>query len=310
MKQQNNALKLAIEILENDDLVAIPTETVYGLAAKIDSEKAIKKVFAIKERPFFDPLIIHVSGSDMAKKYVTGWKDIHRDLAAHFWPGPLSLILPKKKDLVSDLITSGLDKVAVRSPNNQLTLNLIEQLQIPLAAPSANKFKKASPTSVEHVKEYFNDEIFILEDGSCEVGIESTVIEVIDQTLHIYRPGMISSKILEDFLKRHYPEYSVQLSASPVAPGQIKEHYRPTLPLYNTYDIAKLAALDFPLSNIAQWKLPEDATLAARMLYAQMRILSQIPHTEALAFILPKSAQDNPLWMGIHNRLEKAGHYL
>ena len=143
MKKEIN---LPIEAFKNHKLVAIPTETVYGLSAPIDQPLLIKKIFEVKERPFFDPLIVHVSSISEAKEWVSDWPVIAQKLAERFWPGPLTLVLPKN-DKVSDLITSGLDTVGLRCPNHPLTLALIKELGVPLAAPSANKFGKTSPTS-------------------------------------------------------------------------------------------------------------------------------------------------------------------
>ena len=144
------------KILLNEDVVAIPTETVYGLAGSISSEKALHKIFKTKERPYFDPLIVHVSSIEQAKEYVTDWTEITEILAQNFWPGPLTFVLPKN-DKVSDTITSGLNTVAIRMPNHIKTLKLIESLGTPVAAPSANPFKKTSPTTTAHVSEYFPD---------------------------------------------------------------------------------------------------------------------------------------------------------
>ncbi len=187
-------MDLAIDILKNGGVVAMPTETVYGLAGDVEQETAIKKIFSTKERPFFDPLIVHISSIEQAKKLTTQWDETCEKLAESFWPGPLTLILPKS-DLVNPLITSGLNSVGLRWPNHALAMELISNFNLGLAAPSANKFKKTSPTSKEHVEAEFGNNVFVLDGGKCEVGIESTVAGVFKDRIEIYRPGMIS---LED----------------------------------------------------------------------------------------------------------------
>jgi L-threonylcarbamoyladenylate synthase len=154
------------------DVVAIPTETVYGLAASIDSEKGLRRIFSLKERPFFDPLIVHVASLKEASSLVRDWPPIADFIGRYFWPGPLTLVLPKA-ERVNSLITSGLDTVAVRYPSHPLTLDLIRLVGTPLAAPSANKFGKTSPSRALHVKSEFpGTDLLILDGGECEIGVE------------------------------------------------------------------------------------------------------------------------------------------
>ena len=287
-------LNKAIDILNNEDVVAIPTETVYGLAGKIDSKKAINKIFQIKERPFFDPLIVHVSSIDMAKKLTLDFPPIASELAKKFWPGPLTIILDKN-DKVSDLITSGLPRVGIRMPDNSLTLKLIEEINTPLAAPSANKFKKTSPTSKEHVNDEFGDEVYVLDDGESQVGIESTVIGVFNDHIEIYRPGMISKEDIQKLL----PNINVEYKESPVAPGQLNHHYMPTKAL-------TIADESFEITDeYAVWKLENNPELAARNLYSKLRQLDK-SDKEKILFILNKKFKNDDKWLGILNRLKKA----
>ena len=153
-------LSLAANQLEQSDVVAFPTETVYGLGARIDRPEGLKKIFAIKQRPFFDPLIVHASSTEQAKTCFKEWHAMADHLAKSFWPGPLTLVMPKS-ELISDMITSGLDSVGVRIPNHNLALQLINAVGVPLAAPSANKFGKTSPTKAEHVKKEFGDSVLV-----------------------------------------------------------------------------------------------------------------------------------------------------
>ena len=166
----------AKKILEKEELVAIPSETVYGLAGNIYSEKAIKKIFQTKKRPLFNPLIVHIASTTKLKEIVSEIPEKAQQLADAFWPGSLTLVL-KKNANIPDSITAGKDTVAVRVPNHELTLRLLQLLDFPVAAPSANPFGSISPTTAEHVAEYFpNDLEMVLQGGNCTNGIESTII--------------------------------------------------------------------------------------------------------------------------------------
>ena len=228
--------------LEKEELVAIPTETVYGLAANALNPIAVAKIFEAKERPTFDPLIVHTFSLQEVQKFV---KDIHPallKLAQSYWPGPLTLLLPKK-DIIPNLVTSGLDRVGVRIPNHSLTLELLSQLNFPLAAPSANPFGYISPTTAEHVDKQLGPKIpYILDGGSCEVGLESTIVGEESGEIIIYRLGGLSIDDIESVAGT----VSVQLnqSSNPKAPGQLKSHYAPKKPIYigNMIDLQKTHA--------------------------------------------------------------------
>ncbi len=220
----------AKDYLENDELVAIPTETVYGLAANALNPIAVAKIFEAKERPTFDPLIIHTHSLEKVYDFVT---DIHPallKLAETFWPGPLTLLLPKK-EIIPNLVTSGLDRAGVRIPNHPLTLELLAQLNFPLAAPSANPFGYISPTSAKHVEKQLGSKIpYILDGGNCTVGLESTIVGEENGEVIIYRLGGLSIDEIEKLVGK----VSIQLnqSSNPKAPGQLKSHYAPKKPVY------------------------------------------------------------------------------
>lgn len=286
-------LDKALEKLRNSQVVAIPTETVYGLAGSIASEEAIKKIFATKERPFFDPLIVHVCDIPMARTCVHAWPQIAEILAKEFWPGPLTFILPKAEHINSQ-ITSGLDTVGIRCPNHPLTLELIRTFNTPLAAPSANKFKKISPTSAEHVRSEFND-VYVLDGGVCEVGIESTIIGIDENKINIYRPGMITKEMISEVLSRQQLKVSINYQESPVAPGHLKHHYQPKKPVF----------LRFTTDSDRGWRLPSNPVIAARDLYAKLRELDQTQSALIEVLIDPKMLEDEN-FKGILNRLEKA----
>ncbi len=226
-------LSKAAELLNNEELVAIPTETVYGLAGNIFSEKAVKAIFETKERPFFNPLIVHIPNIDYLETIVEAIPEKAKLLAEAFWPGPITLVL-KKKSIIPDLITGGKDTVAVRIPNHPTTLELLNQLEFPLAAPSANPFNRISPTKAEHVESYFKDKIkMVLDGGACKSGIESTIIGFENDEPIIYRLGSTSIEAIEAVvgaieIKNSSAEHGRgQEDVAPDAPGMLERHYAP-----------------------------------------------------------------------------------
>ena len=217
-------------ILMEGGLVAIPTETVYGLAANALDEQAVLSVFTAKNRPFFDPLIIHVPSLDAAQRYADFNDERLTRLAMHFWPGPLTLLIPKKNN-IPDLVTSGLPRVAVRVPAHPLTLELLKSLDFPLAAPSANPFGYVSPTTAEHVAKQLGDKVhYILDGGPCAVGLESTIVGIEDNAIAIYRLGGLAIEDIEAIVGK--VELRLNSSSDPKAPGQLKNHYAPRKPLF------------------------------------------------------------------------------
>ncbi len=218
-------LSKAVKLLNNEELVAIPTETVYGLAGNIFSEKAVKAIFETKERPFFNPLIVHIPNIDYLETIVEEVPEKAKLLAEAFWPGPITLVL-KKKSIIPDLITGGKDTVAVRIPNHPTTLELLNQLDFPLAAPSANPFNRISPTKAEHVESYFKDKIkMVLDGGACKSGIESTIIGFENGEPIIYRLGSTSIEAIEAVVGTI--EIKNKKEVAPDAPGMLERHYAP-----------------------------------------------------------------------------------
>jgi L-threonylcarbamoyladenylate synthase len=237
MIQISKDLDLAKNLLENDEVVAIPTETVYGLAGNIFSEKAIKKIFETKKRPFFNPLIVHVHSLACLETICSEIPLKAKLLANNFWPGPLTLVL-KKQNSISDLVTGGKDTVAVRIPNHLLTLELLSKLDFPLAAPSANPFGSISPTTAEHVANYFSNTLpLVLDGGNCENGIESTIIGFENEEPILYRLGAISREEIESVIG------SILLKNknenAPEAPGMLTRHYAPLTKTILVNDVKK-----------------------------------------------------------------------
>ena len=223
-------IQQAKRILENGQLLAIPTETVYGLAANAFDIVAVARIFEAKNRPTFDPLIVHTHCLENVYEFTEAIHPKLLKLAQTFWPGPLTLLLPKKR-IVPDLVTSGLDRVGVRIPNHPLTLELLQQLPFPLAAPSANPFGYISPTSAKHVNDQLGSKIdYILDGGSCQVGLESTIVGEEQGEIIIYRLGGLAIEAIKEIVG----EVSIQLnqSSNPKAPGQLKSHYAPKKPIF------------------------------------------------------------------------------
>ncbi len=228
-------ISAAAAFLQNDELVAIPTETVYGLAGNAFSEKAVKSIFETKQRPHYNPLILHFAEKEMMKDFAIDVPDEAQELMKTFWPGPLTLVLPKSNK-ISDLVSGNLKTVAMRIPNHALTISLLKNIDFPLAAPSANMFGCLSPTSIQHVQNQLNGKIpMILDGGTCEKGLESTIIGFEDGIPKIYRLGAIT---LEDIINV-LPSivYHENSSEKVLAPGMLPYHYSPNAKLYLVNDL-------------------------------------------------------------------------
>ena len=231
-----NSIDKAKEVLDSNDVVSIPTETVYGLAGNVFSATAIDKIFRLKNRPLNNPLIVHIQNKEKLDQVAKNIPAIALKLADSFWPGPLTLLL-EKKHTIPDSITAGLSSVGVRVPNHKVTLELLEKLDYPLAAPSANPFKAISPTSSKHVIAYFGDELTcVLEGGECEKGVESTIIGF-NTTNHpiLYRHGAISIEQIENVVGKVIVETSSK--EQPLAPGMLSKHYAPKTKIIMTDNI-------------------------------------------------------------------------
>ncbi len=223
------ALKKAANILEGNGLVAFPTETVYGLGANALEEEAIKKIYIAKGRPSDNPLIVHIADRNDIYPLVDSVPKNAVILIEKFWPGALTIIL-KKSSLIPNITSGGLDTVAIRMPNNKIALELIKQCGFPLAAPSANTSTKPSPTRASHVYKDLNGKIdMIIDGGSCEFGIESTVVEVLDNRVNILRPGIITKEMLQQVIKDVTFDKSLLNNESTLAksPGMKYKHYAP-----------------------------------------------------------------------------------
>ncbi len=315
-----SSISVAVDALAKADVVAMPTETVYGLAARIDLPLALEKIFKVKKRPFFDPLIVHVESKKQAQMLTVDWNEVADFLADTFWPGPLTLVLPKN-DKVNSLITSGLQSVGLRCPQHPIALELLKKVGVPLAAPSANLFGRTSPTTPQHVENEFPYEnLFILDGGPCQVGIESTVlkIEKIENTCHLFilRKGLITQQMLEDKLSlKHFNYQFVEAFDKSASPGHLEHHYMPEIPLIFCAipsespqilleRLKQKNQLQITYGEIGVLKLPNDASLAARQLYSELRLLSK-KNYDALVFY-KQDWQNSEAWQAIIDRIYRA----
>lgn len=240
VKATDYNLNLCKQALANSQVIAVPTETVYGLAGNALDEVALHSIYKIKGRPSYNPLILHTDSIKNAEKYCT-FNSLARQLAERFWPGPLTLILPKK-DNVPNLVTANLDSVAIRCPRNPTFLKLLKKLPFPLAAPSANPFGYVSPTTSEHVNCSLGDKLeFILDGNDCVIGIESTIVDIRNPDKpKLLRPGPISKESLEEVSGTPIEQAKSTSTDELRAPGMLKSHYSPNTALeITTLDVLK-----------------------------------------------------------------------
>jgi L-threonylcarbamoyladenylate synthase len=308
-------IQKAVQLLTEEQLVAIPTETVYGLAGNIFSEKAIKSIFSTKKRPFFNPLIVHIPSIDSLSDLVTHVPEKAKLLAAAFWPGSLTLVL-KKSNKIPDLITAGKDTVAVRVPNHPITLALLKKLPFPLAAPSANPFGSISPTKPTHVENYFRNSIkMVLDGGSCANGIESTIIGFENEEPVIYRLGALPLEEIEALVGAI--SIKNKKEEKPDAPGMLARHYAPKTSTFLVDDVTaevkkhsekKIGVLVFKSSlnneNITEIILSRKGSMqeAAANLYAAMHELD----SKNLDIIIAERFSEFSLGKSINDRLKRA----
>lgn len=314
MAQIGTDIQEAVRWLRRGELVGIPTETVYGLAGNALSGGAVSRIFEVKNRPTFDPLIVHIAHPDRADALVTRWPQQARQLAEAFWPGPLTLLFPKS-DRVPELVTAGSPWVALRMPDHPLTLELLNALEFPLAAPSANPFGYISPTTARHVAEQLGHAIpYILDGGPCRVGVESTILSFADETPTILRQGGVAVEEIEALLGP--VQARLHSSSRPDAPGMLQSHYAPRVSVRlidREADLpeteAEAGALVFstPLPGIPeerQYILSSRGDLreAAQRLFSGLRWLDR----PELRVILAELVPERGLGRAINDRLRRA----
>lgn len=301
----------AKQFLEDSKLVAIPTETVYGLAANALDIKAVSSIFETKNRPKFDPLIIHTDQLDKAKIWVKDIPPRLMDLMKEYAPGPITVLLPKSS-LIPDLVSAGLERVALRIPNHPLTLKLLESLDFPLAAPSANPFGYVSPTTAQHVQDQLGEKIpYILDGGACKIGLESTIVGIENEEIIIYRKGGLEVEKIEQIVGP--VKMKTSSSSNPAAPGMLISHYAPNkkLKLYRSElpeNVRKkagvLAFSEIPDGFMQSDRLckNEDLQEAAQNLFGKLRSLELWPVDEVFIEMAPEIG----LGRAINDRLKRA----
>lgn len=313
---KNPNLSKAIDLLNNEKVVAIPTETVYGLAGNIFSEKAIRSIFELKKRPLYNPLIVHLKSVTQLEQVAKDIPEKARLLAEAFWPGPLTMVL-KKQSTISDLITAGKDTVGVRVPNHPVALALLDQLDFPLAAPSANPFGSISPTIAAHVSNYFEEnEVHVLDGGPCTKGIESTIVGFENDQPVLYRAGATSIAAIEPIVGPL--KIFTKDDVAPIAPGMLSKHYAPSTPTVFSTDIEK-TLLDYidkrigVLSFCQQYEHPciihqemlsskGDLDEAASRLYAAMHELDG----KKLDILIVEQLPNEGIGIAINDKLKRA----
>jgi L-threonylcarbamoyladenylate synthase len=311
MAEIGTDLHKAKALLEQGELVAIPTETVYGLAGNALDPNAVTRIFEVKSRPHFDPLIVHVPDIEKAQDYVKAIPENARKLARRFWPGPLTFLLTKKP-IIPDLVTSGLDTVGVRCPDHILTHTLLQQLPFPLAAPSANPFGYVSPTTARHVNDQLGDKIkYILDGGECRVGIESTIISF-ESSPTVLRLGGLTLEQIEKIIGKVFVD--TISSSNPKAPGQLKSHYAPRkkLVLGNIEELLQnypahacgLLTFQNDFNSPFQFILSPSGSLdeAAQKLFIALRLFDTMP----IDYILAEFVPDVGIGRAINDRLIRA----
>lgn len=309
-------LSEASALLSKGQLVAIPTETVYGLAANALDPAAVLQIFKVKERPAFDPLIVHIKSADAIKDYSFAVPEMAMALATAFWPGPLTLVLPKR-DCIPDLVSSGLPTVGLRMPSHPLTLSLLQQLPFPLAAPSANPFGYISPTTAQHVFDQLREKIpYILDGGPCTVGVESTIVGFEEKGVVVYRLGGLT---IEE-IRKIAPKVKLQVhnSSDPKAPGMLLSHYAPGKPFYlgeineliKSHRGKKLAVLSFrdSYTNHPDVFASEILTSSGDLNEAASNLFSAMRRLDVLNVdvIVAEQVPEMGLGLAINDRLRRA----
>jgi L-threonylcarbamoyladenylate synthase len=304
----------AISLLQAGEVVAIPTETVYGLAANALNADAVAKIYEAKERPSFNPLILHTHSWQAAKAYIQKYSHLHEKLAKAFWPGPLSMLF-KKSEVVPDITTAGLPNVVIRVPKHPLTLALLQKLDFPLAAPSANLSNTVSPTTAKNVSESLGSRIpYILDGGPTDVGLESTILHCTESKIEVLREGGISR---EELFTVTGIKPTDRVDKKVQAPGQLKRHYATQKPLYLVDNLrAFLAENTFKRMAVLTYtktKLPKDAIVfplsenynlseIANRLFKTMYLADQ---TEVDCIVIER-CKDEGIGRAINDRLTRA----
>ncbi|MEM7806972.1 MAG: L-threonylcarbamoyladenylate synthase [Planctomycetota bacterium] len=314
-------LEVAVDVLMGGGLVALPTETVYGLAADAGNEQVVRGIFELKGRPASNPLIVHVADVEAARRVVADWPTSADELVARHWPGPLTIVLPKASS-VPDIVTAAGPTVAVRVPDHPMTLDVLRRLHargvLGLAMPSANRSEHVSPTTAQHVRDEFGDAIPILDGGQCNVGIESTVVDLTGRAPHVLRPGSIT---INASPRPPHPRRAARPGSDrqePArSPGQHRRHYAPNLPVRLIDDdhpapsrpVLLLTRRTHSIQNTTPLRIAADAVGYASELYAALRRAEKLARGTDLELWI-EMPPDEPEWAAVRDRLRRAASRL
>jgi L-threonylcarbamoyladenylate synthase len=299
LTQTTKNIKTAVKELLSGKVVALPTETVYGLSANALIADSVLKIFEIKKRPQFNPLIVHVLNISEIEKYSLNIPDDVYALAEKFSPGPITFVLKKKK-VIPDIVTSGLDSVALRIPSHQMFREVLQASEIPIAAPSANMFGRISPTTAKEVMKELNGKVnYVLDGGRCKVGIESTVLSFLDDRIKILRPGFITKEDIENILGK---QVSGSKKTNIISPGLLKFHYAPATSLYIVDDLKELKGLKNKNIGILDFSNYNDLRKLASNFFSLLRKYDESKYD----FIAVQKVSPEGLGIAINDRLEKA----
>ena len=330
--EQQSQIEAAAAILRKGGVVAMPTETVYGLAADASNVEAVKRIFSLKGRPADHPLIVHIASEAQLNYWAREVPESAKLLARQFWPGPLTLILPRSAN-VSDVITGGQDSVGLRVPDHPVALALLQALggNVGLAAPSANRYGRISPTTAQHVRDELGDTVdLIIDGGQCQVGLESTIVSCMNDTVTVLRPGGVPVPAIEAVLQRKVEVLDSTANKVRVS-GSLLSHYAPATPLElvtkeNLWQRAceleaqglRVATLEWSAPNevhlastvhsehagIVRTSMPANPVAYGQMLYATLRELDQAKFDRLLVEVSPQTAE----WLAVADRLKRASH--
>jgi L-threonylcarbamoyladenylate synthase len=313
--QVGRDINKAASFLSEGQPVAIPTETVYGLAANALNPDAVIKIYEVKNRPSFNPLIVHTHSIAEVQKMVTHITPEAMQLMQAFWPGPISFLLPRNSSIIPDIVCAGLPQMAVRIPNNNITLDLLKRLPFPLCAPSANTFGYVSPTTAQHVLHGLQGSIpYILDDGPCHIGIESTIIECLKDKIIMHRQGGITEQAIASITSLPIIK-ELALNKKPTTSGQLKSHYATHTPLIldhienniKRYPNKKIAVISLSkkYEQVDSFTLSADNNLseAAKNIFALLRQLDG-----NYDVILAERMPNHGLGIAINDRLHRAQH--
>jgi L-threonylcarbamoyladenylate synthase len=306
----DSLIQEAARLILAGELVAFPTETVYGLGANALNPEAVERIYQAKGRPATSPLIVHECSIEMARGLVREWPERAEKLARAFWPGALTLVLPKR-DHVSNRITAGLDTVAIRVPSHPVALALIQEAGVPIAAPSANRFSELSPTTAEHVRQSLGTKVaMVLDGGPSAVGIESTVLSLTGPDALLLRPGMISQAELEDVIGLVRAPV-LKAEGDHASPGMHPKHYSPMTPLFLVENGAlpqygKGAYLW--IREAADAERPVEMPIDPREYAAEMYAVLHEVDAQGWDWIAVERPPGGVIWAGVRDRLKRAAH--